>query len=127
MEEYKGKIDVAAGQKFMADHYDSYDQKTGASERTLDGEVDKSPRGMGDWQLPFAPAGAVQNKVADASMIQALSFTAHAGHASGDDFSIGELMKTHPEFSWQKPLLRDMKAQPWTTFAATKAPAQNQK
>ena len=122
MAEYRGKIDVAAGQKFMADHYDTYDQKTGPSERTLDGEVDKSPRGMGDWQLPWAPAGAVQNKVADAAMIQQLSFTAHVGHASGDDFSAAELLKNHPEFDWQKPLLKDMKAQPWTTFAATKNP-----
>jgi hypothetical protein len=126
MAEYKGKIDVAAGQKFLADHYDTYDQKAAApSERTLDGEVDKSPRGMGDWQPPFAPAGAVQNKVADAAMIQALSFTAHAGHASGDDFSASELLKNHPEFDWQKPLLRDLKAQPWTTFEASKTPAKN--
>jgi hypothetical protein len=118
MAEYKGKIDAPAAQKFLADHYDTYDQKDQASERTLDGEVDKSSRGMGDWQPPFAPAGAVQNKVADAEMIRRLSFTAHAGHASGDDFIAAELFAKHPEFEWQKPLLHDMRAQPWTTFEA---------
>ena len=30
----------------------------------------------------------------------------------------------HPEFSWQKPLLRDMKAGPWTVFAAGQKQAQ---
>ncbi len=120
MEEYKGKIDTGAAQKFLADHYDTFAKTNQPSERTLDGEIDKSPRGDGDWQPPFAPAGAVQNKVADATMIQALSFTAHAGHASGDDFHAAELLKAHPEFSWQKQYLRDMKAQPWTTFIATK-------
>ncbi len=86
------------------------------------GQIDLSPRGMGEWQKPFAPAGAVQNKVADAAMIEHLTLTAHAGHANGDDFHAAELLKAHPEFSWQKPLLRDMKAQPWTTFEALRRP-----
>ena len=29
MNEYKGRIDVAAGQKFLADHYDTFDRKDG--------------------------------------------------------------------------------------------------
>jgi hypothetical protein len=29
-------------------------------------------------------------------------------------------LKAHPELSWQKDLLRDMDAYPWTTFAAAK-------
>ncbi len=122
MAEYKGRIDVSAAQKFLADHYDTFDRKEQANERTLDGEVDKSPRGMGDWQKPYAPAGAVQNKVADAGMIGRISFTAHAGHASGDDFHAAELLKNHPEFDWQKPYLKDMKSQPWTTFEQLNRP-----
>jgi hypothetical protein len=62
MAEYKGKIDVAAGQKFLADHYDSFEGKMDASERSLDGHIELSPRGMGSWQSPYSPAGAVQNK-----------------------------------------------------------------
>jgi hypothetical protein len=123
MNEYKGKIDVTAAQGFLGDRYDTFDKKAQPNERTLDGEVDKSPRGMADWQSPYAPAGAVQNKVADAAMIQHLTLTAHAGHANGDDFHAAELLKKHPEFSWQQPLLRDMKSQPWTTFEAITMPA----
>lgn len=123
MQQYKGRIDLGAAQGFLADHYDAYAKKNAPSERTLDGEIEKSPRGMGDWQPPFAPAGAVQNKAADANMIRNMSFSAHAGHASGDDFSAADLLKAHPEFAWQSPLLHDMKAQPWTTFQATPAQA----
>ena len=54
MEQYKGKIDVAAGQKFLADHVDSTDGKVAPSERTLCGHVDLSPRGMPTWQGPYA-------------------------------------------------------------------------
>lgn len=120
MAEYKGRIDAGQAQKFLADHYDTFDAKENASERTLDGQVDKSPRGMKDWEPPFAPAGAVQNKVADAAMLEHLSFTAHAGHASGDDFHASELLAQHPEFNWQKDYLRDMPAQAWTTFTAAR-------
>ena len=29
-----------------------------------------------------------------------------------------DFLEQHPEYSWQKPLLRDMKAGPWTKFHA---------
>ena len=67
MEQNKGKIDVAAGQRFLADHYDSFEGKVDPDERTLCGHIDLSPRGMGAWQAAYAPAGAVQNKVTDAA------------------------------------------------------------
>jgi hypothetical protein len=35
MRENKGKIDVAAGQRFLSDHFDTFIGKTQASERTL--------------------------------------------------------------------------------------------
>ena len=67
MEQNKGKIDVAAGEKFLGDHFDTFENKVAPSERTLCGHVDLSPRGMPTWQAPYAPAGAVQNKVTDAA------------------------------------------------------------
>src|SRR6476469_4202064 len=63
MEQNKGKIDVAAGQRFLADHVDMFDGRTQASERTLCGHIEASPRGMGTWQAAYAPAGSVQNKI----------------------------------------------------------------
>ncbi|HEY0796206.1 MAG TPA: C45 family peptidase [Acidisarcina sp.] len=118
--ENKGKIDVAMAQKFLGDHYDTYLKKEAPSERTLCGHIDLSPRGSGDWQTPYGIAGAVQNKVADATMAQKMMFSAAAGHACGLDFKAAEHLKAHPEFSWQKDYLRDMDAYPWTTFQATR-------
>ncbi|HTW30212.1 MAG TPA: C45 family peptidase [Candidatus Sulfotelmatobacter sp.] len=120
MAQNKGKIDVAAAERFMADHFDTFENKVDPDERTLDGHIDLSPRGDGDWQPPYGPAGAVQNKVADASLTAQMSFVAAAGHACGMDFKAADHLSAHPEFDWQKPLLRDMDAYPWTTFSAAK-------
>ena len=120
MAEYKGKIDVAAAQNFLADHYDTFSKKEEASERTLDGHIDLSARGSQPWQPPFGSAGAVQNKAADAAMAANLSFTAAAGHACGKSFKAQEHLREHPEFKWEQGLLRDMNAFPWTTFSAAK-------
>ena len=120
MAENKGKIDLAAAQRFLADHYDTFENKEDADERTLDGHIDLSPRGDGSWQPPFAMAGAVQNKVTDASLASEMSFSAAAGHACGMDFKAADHLRAHPEFSWQKDLQRDMNAYAWTTFSVAK-------
>jgi len=116
MEEYKGKIDVAAAQRFLADHYDTYEKKDDPDERTLCGHVDFSRRGMPPWQPPYGAAGAVQNKVADSTLAARMSFTASAGHSCGLHFNAAEYLRKHPEFSWEEKLLRDMNSHPWTTF-----------
>src|SRR5207248_8053590 len=60
MRENKGKIDVAAGQRFLADHYDTFAKKEDADERSLCGHIDRSPRGSEPWQPAYGIAGAVQ-------------------------------------------------------------------
>ena len=117
MAENKGKIDLAAAQRFLADHYDTFENKQDPDERTLDGHIDLSPRGDGDWQPPFGTAGAVQNKATDATLAARMSFVAAAGHACGIDFKAADHVRAHPEFSWQKDLQRDMNSHAWTTFA----------
>jgi hypothetical protein len=119
MKEGKGKIDVKMAEKFMGDHYDSYQKGAGPDERTLCGHVDASPRGIQVWEWEaYFPGGAVQGKAMDAAMAKAMSFYAHAGHPCGTDFLAATFLKEHPEFAWQAPLLRDMKAGPWTLFKA---------
>ena len=118
MDQNKGKIDVGAGQKFLADHFDSYDGKVAASERSLCGHIELSPRGMGTWQAPFAPAGAVQNKVTDGAGAEKMSMTAALGHACGTGFKAQEHLAKHAEFSWMREILRDMPARGWTKFTA---------
>jgi hypothetical protein len=120
MAENKGKIDVAAAQRFLADHYDVIEKKEDADERTLDGHIDLSPRGSSGWVGPYATAGAVQNKAADAGMIANMTFTAAAGHACGKNFKAAEHLSAHPEYTWQEPLQRNMDAYPWTTFSVSK-------
>jgi hypothetical protein len=116
MAENKGRIDVAAAQRFLADHYDTFEKKEDADERTLDGHIDLSPRGSNGWVGPYGTAGAVQNKAADANMIGKMTFTAAAGHACGKNFKAAEHLSAHPEYDWQKSLQRDMDAYPWTSF-----------
>lgn len=120
MTENKGTIDVAEAQRFLADHYDVIEKKDDPDERTLDGHIDLSPRGDSDWIGPFGANGAVQNKAADAGMIEKISFTAAAGHACGKDFKAAEHLSAHPEYSWQKPVQRDMDAHSWTLFTVSK-------
>jgi hypothetical protein len=116
----KGKIDVATAQRFLADHFDTFENKEDPDERTLDGHIDLSPRGSGDWQPPFGMAGAVQNKAADATLTAQMSFTAAAGHACGMNFKAADHMRAHPELAWQESLQRDMDAYAWTTFRIAK-------
>ncbi len=120
MTENKGKIDIAAAQRFMGDHYDTYSKENKPSERTLCGHIDLSARGSGDWQPPYGNAGAVQNKAADAAMIKNMEFTAAAGHSCGIDFKAADHLKAHPEFAWEKDVLIDMDSRPWTKFEVAK-------
>jgi len=124
MAQAKGKIDVAMAQQFLSDHYDSFEknassaEKPQANERSLCGHVDASPRGVKEWEWgAFDPAGAVQGKATDSAMTAKMSFVARAGHPCGADFLASEFLEQHPEYAWQKPMLRDMKAGPWTVFA----------
>ncbi len=118
MAENKGKIDVNLAEHFLADHVDSFTGKTEPSERTLCGHVDLSPRGMGSWQAAYGTAGTVQNKATDTQLAAKMEFTAAAGHACGMDFLAAKYLQQHPEQAWEKPVIRDMKAYPWTTIAA---------
>jgi Phospholipase B len=121
MREYKGKIDVAAGKKFMADHYDSFEHKIAPSERTLCGHIDLSPRGSKPWAPPYGPMGTAEAKVSDASLGAQMSFWAESGHACGISFKAARHIQEHPQFAWQKSLLRDLNARPWTLFVANAA------
>jgi hypothetical protein len=118
MAQYKGKIDVAAAQKFEADHYDTFLKKANApSERTLCGHHELSPRGT----TPFNDSGAVQNKAIDSDMAAKMEFTAASGHACGMNFNSAAWLAAHPQFAWQKSVLKDMDAFPWTTIKAGEA------
>jgi hypothetical protein len=119
MHESKGRIDVAMAEQFMADHDDSFTGKNTADERSLCGHVDTTKNGVPEWDWPpYYPGGAVTGKVADSDMAAKLSLVARAGHPCGDDFLAAPFLAAHPEYSYLKPILKDMKAGPWTQFTA---------
>jgi hypothetical protein len=117
IEQNKGKIDVTLAQQFLSDHFDTFQNKEEANERTLCGHVETSPRGIKEWDWnPFYPGGAVQGKAADSTMLKNMSFTARRGHPCGTDFIAKDFLAKHPEYIWEKDILPDMVAGPWSTF-----------
>ncbi|MFZ3188317.1 MAG: C45 family peptidase, partial [Candidatus Sulfotelmatobacter sp.] len=125
MQTLKGQIDVELAEQFLSDHVDRYERTTvdkqvdQPNERTLCGHVDNSPRGVKEWGWDaYNPGGAVQGKATDSKMAATMSIVARAGHPCGADFVAADFLERHPEYAWQKPLLRDMKAGPWTKFQA---------
>ncbi len=119
MAEYKGRIDIDLAEQFLADHEDSYTGKNEADDRSLCGHVDRVKQGIPqfDWG-PYYPAGSVTGKVMDSDMAGKLSLVAHAGHPCGEDFLARPFLAAHPEYSYLKPILKDMISGPWTAFAA---------
>ncbi len=104
MAQNKGQIDVALAQQFLADHWDSYQNKQQANERTLCGHVEDSPRGMPEWDRPpYYPDGAVSGKAADSTMTKNMEFMARAGHPCGEDFIADKFLASHSEYDWMKP------------------------
>jgi len=119
MQEHYGKLDTALAEAYLSDHEDSYEQKIDAGKRCHCGHEDTSPVGEKVWHdPPFDPGGAVTGKVMDSDMAEKLSFTGRAGHPCGEDFLAAPFLAAHPQFAWEKSILHDMKAGPWTTFVA---------
>ncbi len=122
MAEWKGRVDVKAGQRFLGDAVDSFTGKIYPNERTLCGRIDLSPRGIVSWVPAFGLAGAVQNKVMDAGMASQMSFSGAIGPQCGPPFRASRHLAKHPENNWTRPYLKDMPARPWTTLMAEPKP-----
>jgi hypothetical protein len=123
MAQNKGQIDVEMAKKFLADHWDSYEGKEDRDERSLCGHVANSPRGVPEWaRPPYSPEGAVTAQAADSTMAANMSLQARAGYPCGEDFIAAKFLKEHPEFEWERPVLPDMKGNPWAEFKAADKP-----
>ena len=119
MQDHYGKLDTTLAEAYLSDHYDSFEKKVIADRRSLCGREDVDHEGEKVWgSKPHAPSGAVSGKVTDSDLAAKMSFIGRAGHPCGEDFLAGPFLAEHPEFAWQKPILGDMKAGPWTTLAA---------
>ena len=119
VEQHKGNITVDIVKQFEADKYDAFEKKDGPNERSLCGVVDRSPRGIPEWDWgKFYPGGTVQAKVVDAASTEKMQFWAAMGHPCANDFIAEKFLNEHAEYQWMRGLLRDMKTQPWTMFIA---------
>ena len=125
VKEHYGKLDTTLAEAYLSDHYDTYEKKADAGKRSLCGHEETSAVGEKVWDdPPFNPGGAVTGKVMDSAMAEKMSFIGRAGHPCGEDFVAGPFFKAHPEFGWERPILHDMKAGPWTVLSAgAKEPA----
>ncbi|MGA8740816.1 MAG: C45 family peptidase [Terracidiphilus sp.] len=119
----KGQIDVKLAEDFLASHEDSFTGKVNPDARTLCGHIDADSHGVPEWgDAPYYPDGAVTGKVTDSDLAANLSLIARAGHPCGEDFLAAPFFAAHPQFDYLKPILKDMKAGPWTTFTAGEKP-----
>ncbi|HEX8812286.1 MAG TPA: peptidase C45, partial [Terracidiphilus sp.] len=67
---------------------------------------------------PYYPDGAVTGKVTDSDLAAKIGLIAHAGHPCGEDFLAAPFLAAHPEYTYLKPILKDMPSGPWTEFEA---------
>lgn len=119
MQQHLGHLDTTLAEAYLSDHFDTFEGKIHADQRSLCGHEDQSKDGEPVWDNPpYKPSGAVTGKVMDSTMARNMSFIARAGHPCGEDFLVAPFLAAHPEFKWQSPILHDMKAGPWTTFTS---------
>jgi hypothetical protein len=120
-EQYKGRIDASAARTIESDSYSTLTKVKESSRCVIAGRVDTDPKGCPEWGWPpYYPGGTVQGKVTTSAMARSLTFWAHMGNPSGEDFVAAPFFQLHPEFQWQAEFLHDMKASPWTLFEAKK-------
>jgi Phospholipase B len=119
IEDARGRIDVAVAEQFLSAHEDSYTGKVNPDSRSLCGHIDRDPRGVPEWgDGPYYPDGAVTGKVTDSDLAAKIGLIAHAGHPCGEDFLAAPFLAAHPEYTYLKPILKDMPSGPWTEFEA---------
>lgn len=119
MAQYAGKIDLEAGKRFEADHFDAYLGEEHPGERTLCGHWERERTPIQQWPIvPNFPWGTVDAKVVDSAMAKQMRFAARWGSACGTAFDSQRFLREHPQFEWMKDILPSRPAGEWTVFAA---------
>lgn len=121
MEKYLGRIDVAVGQKVLADHYDVYLKKINPSSRTVEGHYELDNLAffsLPGRPVPFQPRGCVDGKVTDSVLAGRMGFWARWGSSSGMPFKADRFLRRHPQWRHLRPYLTDRPTRPWTRFQA---------
>ena len=115
----KALLNVDIAREFLADHHDTFSGKDTPNRNTLCGHIELDDRGAPEWNSgPYHPSGAHDGKVTNSDLASTGSFWAHWGKPCNTDFNAASFLTQHPEYKWQEPRLRDLKAYPWTLFKA---------
>ncbi|MBI5836808.1 MAG: phospholipase [Candidatus Eisenbacteria bacterium] len=113
-----GRIDLEAGKRFEADHFDVYlgEEHLGSRGLCSHGEMDHSPA----WpaSTPNEPGGTFDGKVLDTALARRMSFAARWGAACGRAFDATAFLKANPQFEWMRDILDSRPSQPWVEFTA---------
>ena len=128
MDVYKGKLNIDAAQKIMADHYDVYLNKEIPCSRTCCAHYELDAREyMSDQSRPkpFQPRGALDGNVVDTNMAKAMSFSLRWGNSCGIPFDKNKFCDENRVWDYLRPYLEDRPQQPWTTFSITNNNAKN--
>ena len=123
MEQYKGKLDISAAEKIIADHYDVYLKKINPSSRTCCGHYELDDRAFmsqADRPKPYQPRGALDGIVCDTTLAKKMSLRARWGSSCGIAFNKTAFCKKHIQWNDQEPYLHDRPSQPWTEFSIYK-------
>jgi hypothetical protein len=118
--ESKGKIDLEAGRKIIADHFDVYEGvETAGNSRTVCSHYNFDKREyMSDPSRPkpFQPRGAIDGMGIDAKLAEKLQLSARWGSSCGTAWYADEFLQEHPQFEHLRPFLHDRPSQPWTVL-----------
>lgn len=113
------QIDVDAAKSYLADHYDTSLNHEGPSRCSLCGHVDLDRRGCEEFEWgPFYPGGSFDAKITTASLAREGKMWARWGKPCGGSFDSKSFLKEHKEYSWQEPLLRDLRPHDWVLIDA---------
>lgn len=113
----KGRISAKLAESFLVDDYDVYLRKHKPGGRALCGHFELDPQPFGGPE-PFEPMGTFDGKVVDAKLAKQMSFLGRWGSADGRAFYAEKFLIEHPQYDWQRGLLKDRPSQPWTSFRA---------
>lgn len=119
MEEYKGQIDAELAREFEADQYEQALGKVNPGGMVLMARMEITDIPEISGQVAPRPFGANEAKVLDATSAKNMSFWARMGHPDGSEFTWDTFLEENPQFAWQAPYLKDIKANPWTKFESS--------
>lgn len=122
MQEHKGKINIYIAKEIISDHYDVYLNKTNPCSRTCCSHYDLDAREyMSDPSRPkpYAPRGALDGCVIDATMAKNMSFELRYGNSCGTPFLKNEFCDQNRQWAYLRPYLHNRPQMPWTMFGIT--------